>query len=486
MVHPDPKYRNKMILFPSVAENKQFGRVSYLRDEDKALFKQYLDDVQPPGGCATVPAGGERLDRITQADVFIDPRRPRPCRRPLLPSFVWMPFHFKPMEQRVVRALGCFDVHVAMTHYGEMICNDYFGPCSPAAESSKGEAVTQIEYAPHGRPTDIFCAIPGLFSDDADEREAAMQRRTAIRKELGWPEDAFVCLIVASNSEASNRKALDAAIQAWSRFATGLEIRDEGSSWLHIHSGLDGATDILRVLEMVGEIDDRTRWTDPKDTCGKSKLTKENQTRLIGRRVSAALKSDLHSTPDADMAKMYQAADTLICSSCAEGFGVPIIEAQLCGCPVVANKTTAMCAIYIGACVRPSYWIARNDFNAGWDQPSASGLVRGLRKVAMWDPEERARRIRKHYEYMREEYSPEAVGREWLRVVEDVVARRGADGRIAGFPSARNHQLSMGRMAKEFFLRRLACVKSVRGPQVQLEINKEREEEAERFELLCA
>ncbi len=46
--------------------------------------------------------------------------------------------------------------------------------------------------------------------------------------------------------------------------------------------------------------------------------------------------------PLADTARFYQAADALVYPSLNETFGLPILEAMACGCPVVTSNTSAM------------------------------------------------------------------------------------------------------------------------------------------------
>ena len=46
--------------------------------------------------------------------------------------------------------------------------------------------------------------------------------------------------------------------------------------------------------------------------------------------------------PDADRDGMYQVANVLAFPSKYEGFGVPVLEAMVHGCPVVASNTTAL------------------------------------------------------------------------------------------------------------------------------------------------
>lgn len=46
--------------------------------------------------------------------------------------------------------------------------------------------------------------------------------------------------------------------------------------------------------------------------------------------------------PAAILLRFYQAADAYLCSSTAEGLGLPLLEAMACGVPVVAGRWTAM------------------------------------------------------------------------------------------------------------------------------------------------
>jgi alpha-1,3-rhamnosyl/mannosyltransferase len=59
----------------------------------------------------------------------------------------------------------------------------------------------------------------------------------------------------------------------------------------------------------------------------------------------------LHSVNDDDLVLFYNNAEALLCFSFFEGFGLPLIEAMQCGCPVVASNTSSMKEIADGAAI---------------------------------------------------------------------------------------------------------------------------------------
>jgi len=50
----------------------------------------------------------------------------------------------------------------------------------------------------------------------------------------------------------------------------------------------------------------------------------------------------LENVSNRDLAHLYRAASLFVFPSHAEGFGIPLVEAMACGCPVASSGTTAM------------------------------------------------------------------------------------------------------------------------------------------------
>lgn len=299
-------------------------------------------------------------------------------------SAVWLPLHFTPVEHPTVLSLSDFDLQLPISGWGATLLS---------ALQGNETTMRHVEVVPHGRDLAVFKSSPG-----------------DTRATWGWPDDAFVCLMVASNSEESGRKAFDAQIQAFKLF------HDKNPrAWLHIHAENTRAYDIPRILEIFGLFSTRSAWVDWKDS---RKRTLPDAI-IRGPRVSVTSAHLLTRLDDFDMAKMYSAADVLLAATCSEGCGVPILEAQLCGTPVVTNRTTAMWEeTMLGISVPPCQWIARSDFNSGWWLPDARGVADALYTISQWPSEYLDEERRKHLPRLQREFSNETIVRKWAAVLE--------------------------------------------------------------------
>jgi len=139
--------------------------------------------------------------------------------------------------------------------------------------------------------------------------------RSAARKALGWPQDAFIAGMVARNSGYPNRKAYPQQLEAFAAFA-----KTHSDAMLYIHAELnmdadEQATPLGWQIERYG----------------------------LENRVLVANSYDLNMGYSTEaMVMRYQALDCLLCVSMSEGFGIPLIEAQSCGIPVITGDWTAM------------------------------------------------------------------------------------------------------------------------------------------------
>lgn len=166
-------------------------------------------------------------------------------------------------------------------------------------ERMAADAGIQTTYIPHGVDTELYAPID----------------RAAAREQTRWPKDTFIVGMVATNKGTPSRKALPQSLQAFAMFH---KRHPDSLLYLHMTDGAAGQFDGVNLPELAEQlgISDAVIWAD-----------------------QYAL---LLSFPEKAMVAAYNAMDVLLACSMGEGFGVPILEAQSCGTPVVVGDWTAM------------------------------------------------------------------------------------------------------------------------------------------------
>lgn len=138
--------------------------------------------------------------------------------------------------------------------------------------------------------------------------------QTADRTAHDLPDSTFVVGMVAANKgRQPSRKGFGEAFLAFSRFH-----QTYPDSVLYVHTDPFGFFDGINLLELAeacGLDDETVIYTDPYS----------QQTQY----------------PPERLAHLYCCFDVLLAPSYGEGFGIPVIEAQACGIPVVVNDWTA-------------------------------------------------------------------------------------------------------------------------------------------------
>ena len=240
-----------------------------------------------------------------------------------VPWMPWFPVDCSPMPEAVTSRALTADFPTTYSKFGQ----------------AEAKAVgLDTDYIPHGVDCSLF--KPG-------DREAA-------RKRFGVEDDTFIIAMVGANKGRPSRKAFPEAIQAFKRFHDR-----HPNSILYLHcceTEVRGGVDFARMFRSIpGFPMDAVRFVD-----------------------QVKYKMGLQ---DPYMVAVYNAADVLFQPSYNEGFGIPIIEAQACGTPVVVNDCTSMSELVgAGVAVKPlqEVWYAPG----GWAMiPDINAMVEALDSV---------------------------------------------------------------------------------------------------------
>lgn len=242
-------------------------------------------------------------------------------------------------------------------------------PVSPAVLDKLRYAYRVVTYAKFGQKellrNGVFSTyIPHTVNTDIFKPIDKVQRK----KESNLPTDCFLVGMVGANKDNPPRKSFQEAMDAFKMF-----LKVEPKALLYIHSipQFPGGFPFDAYANFLG-IRNKLYFPD-------SYQMNFN----VGKR---------------EMANVYNTFDVLLEPSASEGFGVPIIEAQACGVPVITTDFTSMPELIIpedtGFLVEvgSKRWTGAQSY---WGIPSTKSIYDSLVKVHAKNREEMGHKARK-------------------------------------------------------------------------------------------
>jgi len=216
--------------------------------------------------------------------------------------FPWTPLDCEPMPAIIHQVLTESRKPIMMSKFGKRMAED------------KGLSVF---YVPHSVETKVFKPI----------------NRDASRVRLGFPKDKFIVGMVAANKGVECRKSFFEHITAYAAFH---KKHPDTLLYLHTDEGAFGA-DIVNLVAFCKTLGLKVGYNCTVDEHGQMKPVCDDVDVVFPMQYMY-----LVGMPDAYMVDVYNALDVMMLVSMGEGFGIPLIEAQACGCPVITGGWTAM------------------------------------------------------------------------------------------------------------------------------------------------
>ena len=251
----------------------------------------------------------------------------------------WTPVDHLPTPPRVSRYFRDYGaVPIAMSEFGQRMLTQ--------------EALSPL-YVPHAIDTTIYKRI-----DDA-------------KKQMGIPDGFVVGMVAANKGNAPSRKGFPEAFTAFSAFR-----KRHPDAILYVHADKEGRYQGLNLPYLAACCDippEALIFTDPHTI-------------------------DL-GLPDEVMAALYSSFDVLLAPSYGEGFGLPVIEAQACGTPVIVTDWTAQSELVGGgwAVEGQPFWDAAQD--SWFAIPNIRAIVEALEAAYAAGPDVQVLARKKALEY---------------------------------------------------------------------------------------
>lgn len=294
---------------------------------NKRLLRHQVADWAERCGC-----GADEVQVITLYDIWpwVDPS---PAYGSIMADFKglqiasWLPLDAYPIPPKTAAALEMFGVRpIAMSRFGETLLKD--SGLDPL-------------YVPH--------AIDTAVLRPHEDREDC-------KRMIHVDPDAFVVGMVAHNAGLQpSRKAFPNVLQAFAAFR-----KEHDDAVLYLHTEVTGTAynglNLVGMAEMFG-IPDGALACVPQ---------------------IAYLAGEINEFA---MGRVYSAFDVLASPSYGEGFGLPIVEAQSCGTPVIVSEYTAMPELVgAGWSVGGQPWYNESS-GAWWLHPDTEQIYTALEKA---------------------------------------------------------------------------------------------------------
>ena len=379
-LHGEEKYRNKLLDYETIKklsiESKSYELDAIKEREDICSKLKYYICIYPIFPCELMVDDinkiliKENIDvHIYILDIWIIENH----KKFIKPSLTWLPLHFIPLEENTLNTLDNFNKLIFLSTFGIDVVK---------------KSVKNFDESKHS-------LIPHFIDNDSFQKSLNGMTREKFREIVGITKiekeknkKLTLVSIVARNSEESNRKCFDLNMCGFKK------LLDKGvDAYLYIHSGIIGKINILKCINYYNIPLERILYP------------------IQEKMITSGYLSDY-------MYGIYLGSELLLACSGSEGFGLPILEAQLLKCPVVTTKCTAMLDyLYYGEYVDvldEKFVYANSSY---WYIPDPDDMADKMYKVLNYTEEYKKEKSNYAHEKIKNEFSLKYLGKKWNDII---------------------------------------------------------------------
>lgn len=209
-----------------------------------------------------------------------------------------------------------------------------------------------------------------LIEEAVDTKVFTPLDKMAIRKEMGVPDDIFLFGMVAANKDNPPRKGFQHVLDAFAKF---VKVHPKSGIYFHVLLQQTGGFPIQDYAKHLN-ISDKIFFTPPYDL--------------------------MYKSPHPVINKIMNTFDCLLNPSSGEGFGLPIVEAQAIGVPVIVNNWTSMPELVVDGVTgeicdhETPKWTNLSTYSA---EPSLDSLYEKMEKIFKYARDEKTKKACREY-----------------------------------------------------------------------------------------
>lgn len=200
-------------------------------------------------------------------------------------------------------------------------------PLPPPVAAKVSKAYRRMVFSKHALKSVQDAGMDAYYvPHGVDTKEYRQVEQAPARAALGLPMDKFIVGMVAANKGTPSRKAFTQQIEAFAQFHRR---HPDSTLYLHTNKGQNGEDQGINLVEFIQHTGlSHSTLGRPDTDPNAAVLFCDQYIYLLG-------------FPTDYMAHIYSAMDIHMLVSMGEGFGIPTLEAQACGTPVIVGGWTA-------------------------------------------------------------------------------------------------------------------------------------------------